>query len=148
MHPLVEVATCARDHIRGLRPSPSKLEAFRVREVFMSLRPESLLLEHGDSNRLWSMIGGFNSVLDMEGACILSTTPIGVRVPIKLFLSLNTELSSITESWSFFTFKMSVKITKMFLVILHQTNLFQNKKNIKRNVTYTLVKFYFMQAYI
>lgn len=139
MHPVVEVATCARDHIRGLRPSPSKLEAFRVREVFMSLRPESLLLEHGDSNRLWSMIGGFNSVLDMEGACILSTTPIGVRVPIKLFLSLNTELSSITESWSFFTFKMSVKITKkkIFSVILHINELFPESKNIKRNVTCT-----------
>lgn len=109
VHPAVEVATCARDHIRGLRPSPpSILEAFKVREVFMSLRPESLLLEHGDSSRLWSMIGGFNSVLDIEGACILSTTPIGVRVLIRLFLSLKTEFSSNTESWSFLTFKMSV----------------------------------------
>lgn len=99
MHPAVEVATCARDHIRGLRPSPpSILEAFRVREVFMSLSPESLLFEHGDSSRLWSIIGGFSSVLDIEGACILSTTPIGVSVLIMLFLSLKTELSSITES--------------------------------------------------
>lgn len=109
VHPAVEVATCARDHIRGRRPSPpSILEAFKVREVLMSLRPESLLFEHGDSSRLWSMIGGFNSVLDIEGACILSTTPIGVRVLIRLFLSLKTEFSSNTESWSFLTFKMSV----------------------------------------
>lgn len=60
----MDVASWANDHILGLKASLlSRTGPFNARELLTSLRPESLLFEHGESRRLLTPIDGvFKSV--------------------------------------------------------------------------------------
>jgi hypothetical protein len=78
----VDVATWANDHILGRKASTlsSPWCPFNDRELFTSLSPESLLFEHGESNRFTTPSDGvFNSVTELMYPC---GSPFGSSVKL------------------------------------------------------------------
>ena len=105
----VDVATWANDHILGRKASTlsSPWCPFNDRELFTSLSPESLLFEHGESNRFTTPRDGvFNSVTELMYPCgspfgSSLTIPRGSSPSISCFVLLPNEVTSIGSGSDF-----------------------------------------------